>query len=92
MRRRPPTKQSGHKTGPQRIDGLTLGVREAAALIGVSEKTVRAQIARGQIPYRHRHRRIYFVRAELEDWLVAAPGVTVKQAVANAAARERGPR
>lgn len=77
--RRTPRKKSGHAAGPRRINGAALGVREAAAFLGVTEKSIRGRVARRRVPYRRDGGRILFLRAELEAWLDALPGVTLTE-------------
>lgn len=86
-KRTPPRKRSGQQTGPRKIDGLAVDVRGGGVLIGQTERAVYGMVARGLIPYRRRGGRIIFLRAELEAWLQALPGVTLEEAMRNQAAR-----
>ena len=70
------------------VNGLLLGVPEASALIGNSERSVRALVATGVIPYRKLGGRVVFRRAELEKWIENLPGLTLKDADANRNARQ----
>jgi hypothetical protein len=79
----PPKKTRGQGTGPRRIDGITLCVRSAAALIGCTEKTLRGHVARQLIPFRRLGGRIIFIRAELEGFLTTLPGVSLDEAKSN---------
>jgi excisionase family DNA binding protein len=69
------------------VNGLLLGVREAAALIGNSERSLRALIAQGVVPARRFAGRIVFRRAELEKWIENLPGLSLKDAELNRKAR-----
>ena len=51
-----------------------LGVTECAALLGTTEKALRARIDRRQLPFRRLGRRIIFFRSELLSYLDALPG------------------
>lgn len=84
---RPPKKQPGQGTGRRTLNGLVLDVRSGAAFIGISEKAIRGKVARGVIPYRRLGGRIIFLKAELEGWLAALPGVTFAEAKVNSEAR-----
>ena len=79
----PPKRRPGQGCGPRRIDGLALGVREAAVLTGESEKSLYGQVSRRTIPFRRKSGRIVFLRAELEQWLSALPGCTIDEAMKN---------
>jgi hypothetical protein len=75
-------------TGPRRIDGLALGVREAAVFLGTTEKTLRGLIARQLVPFHRLSSRIILLRSELESSLADLPGCTPDQARANGEARQ----
>jgi excisionase family DNA binding protein len=67
-----------------------LDVAGAAKLLGVSEKAVRARVARRQIPFRRLGARIIFRHSELIEFLTKLEGVGVGEALANATeARDR---
>ena len=70
------------------ISGLLLGVSEASALIGNSERSLRALIAQGVIPYLKLCGRVVFRRVELEKWIENLAGVSLKDAEANRKARQ----
>lgn len=72
---KPPQRKVGQGRGHRPINGLLLGVREAAKFLGYTEKSLRTRIARGRIPYRREGGRIVFVRAELDRWVDSLPGV-----------------
>jgi hypothetical protein len=87
MRRPPPKKRAGVPTGPRRLDALRLDVSTVARDFGGTEKGVRAQVARGMLPY-HRHgSRIFFLRSELDAYFARLPGVSVDEALKNVRAR-----
>jgi len=69
------------------VDGVLLGVPEASRLLGNSERSLRALIANGVVPFRRLAGRIVFRRSELEKWIENLPGVTLKDAEANRKAR-----
>jgi excisionase family DNA binding protein len=58
-----------------------------ASYLGVSEKAIRAQVARGVIPYRRLGGRVVFVVADIDAYLSQLPGVSPSEALANLAAR-----
>ncbi len=57
----------------------------AAGLLGVTEKWVRARVARRTLPYRKLTGRVVFIRHEILAFLDGLPGTTVTEALANAA-------
>jgi excisionase family DNA binding protein len=59
---------------------LLLDVRNAALLIGCSEKSIRARISRKILPHRKLGKRVLFVREELEQFIRDLPGVTIEEA------------
>lgn len=70
------------------LNGALLGVPEAAVFLGSSERSLRWHVARGLVPYRKLGARIVFRRAELESFVEALPGVTLKDARHNAQRRK----
>jgi excisionase family DNA binding protein len=62
-------------------------VAEAAHLLGLSDKAVRARAARHQLPFRRLGARILFPREELLDFLNKLDGVSLGEALANATRR-----
>ena len=58
-----------------------LTVVRTAELLGCTTKAVRQRIARGELPHRRWGRRILIPAAELEEFLEALPGQSVRQAV-----------
>lgn len=91
MKQRPPIKRAGTATGRRRFDGATKDIAGLAARMGVTEKALRAQVARGLIPYRRFGGRIIFLADEVDAFLRQLPGVTLDQALANVAARAGEP-
>jgi hypothetical protein len=81
-------KQEGDEPVWHTINRLALDVRSAAALVGTTEKTLRAMIDRRLVPFRRLNSRIIFLRAELQQWLSTLDGCNVDEAQANMAARK----
>ncbi len=71
------------------INGQLLDVATAAELLGVSQRSLRARVARGLVPYRKLDCRVVFRRDELEKFIQNLPGVTIEEARANAAMRNQ---
>ncbi len=88
MRLAPPKKQAGHATGARRINGALKDLASLAAQLGVTDKKLRGDVARGLIPYRRHGGRIIFVEQEVLDFFLRLPGVTVSEALANQAVRQ----
>jgi hypothetical protein len=78
-----------HQHGPRRFNGELLDIASASQLLGCSEKSLRARVARQCVPFRRFSGRIVFRRIELEQFIEQLPGVTVQQAQANLAARHK---
>lgn len=83
----PPKKQKGKPTGRRRFDGTVKDIAGEALDLGITEKALRSQVARGKIPYRRLGGRIVFLADEVHDFLRQLPGVTAAEALANVAAR-----
>jgi hypothetical protein len=66
---------------------LLLDVRTAAQLIGCTEKSLRARVARHVVPYKKLGKRIVFVREEILEFIRSLDGVTLAEARANQEAR-----
>lgn len=71
----------------KKFDGAVLDVSTAACLTGMSEKTIRARVARRCLPFRRFGGRIVFLRSELEQFLQGLPGCDLNEAAENAGAR-----
>ncbi|HUF93616.1 MAG TPA: helix-turn-helix domain-containing protein [Candidatus Limnocylindria bacterium] len=65
-----------------------IDVATVAAMLGTTEKAIRARVARRCIPFRRLGARIVFNRAELLDFLEKLEGVGVGEALANVAGRQ----
>ena len=61
-----------------------LDVKNAARLLGLTEKAVRARVARRQVPFRRLGGRVLFNRHELGQWLEKLDGCGVGEALTNA--------
>jgi excisionase family DNA binding protein len=66
-----------------------LTVPGAAALLGISEKALRARVARRSVPFRRLGRRIVFMESELAEFVRSLDGVRVDEAIANIARTSR---
>ena len=76
----------------RRFRGEVLDVPAVAERLGVTQKLVRARIARGLLPHRRYSGRIVVLAAELERFLAALPGVSAEQALVNVSARTEAAR
>jgi hypothetical protein len=79
---RGPTK--GKTRRAERPAGQWTDVKGATTILGLTEKSVRARVARRQLPFRRDRGRITFNRAELVDFLAKLDGVGVGEALLNA--------
>ena len=86
-RRPPPRKPAGVPSGRRRFDGAIKDIAGEALELGISEKAIRSQVARGLIPHRRLGGRIVFLADEVAAFLRQLPGVTAEQALENVAAR-----
>lgn len=87
MRMLPPKKRAGHPTGARRLNGALKDIATMAAQLGVSQKKLRGDVARGRLPFHRFGGRIVFVEAEVLEFFRRLPGVTVSDALASHAAR-----
>ncbi len=71
------------KPRSRRLDGELLDVAGAAALLGCSQKMLRARVARQLVPFRKWSGRVLFVKSELLMFLSQLDGCSVEQALAN---------
>lgn len=78
------------KTLPRRIDGLLLDVASAAALLGMTDRALRARVARRVVPFRKLGGRVLFRRDELIEFFRRLDGCNLDQALANIQARKGG--
>jgi hypothetical protein len=83
----PPRKKKGQQIGPRRFDGDLRDIATQADLLGVTQKQLRSQVARGLIPFRRLGRRIVFRVEEISAFLDGLPGVSPAEALLNIAAR-----
>jgi len=60
---------------------LRLNLKEAAEALGMTDKALRAEVARRRVPYQQRvpGSKIYFIVSELEEWLRRCRGVSVEE-------------
>jgi len=63
--------------------GVLLSVSRAAALLGVTERSVRARVMRRTLPFRKVGSRVMFVASELELFLGSLPGCDAAEAARN---------
>lgn len=85
----PPRKKAGQARGRRSINGsLFMGIAELAAERGGTEKSIRAKVARGQLPYFKDGGRIKFLRADIERFYAAKRVLSVEQALENCGAGE----
>ena len=65
------------------FDGALMGVPEAAAYLGCTQRALWRQIANGKMPARKFGGHVVFRKAELEKFLEHLPGLTLAQAKQN---------
>lgn len=90
IRPNPQKKRPGQGIGPRVVNGLLLDLRSASALLGFTEKALRAHVARRIVPFRRCGGRIYFTRLELEAWCASLAGCTPDEARGNMETRYDG--
>jgi len=66
------------------VNGALLGVPEAAAYLGGSERWFRRIVAKGIVPLKREGRNIYFKREWLDEFIDDLPGISPRQARFNA--------
>lgn len=71
-------------TGPDVLD-----VSGCAALLGTTEKAIRARVDRRQLPFRRLGGRIIFLRSELMAFLDALPGCRPTETLLDETAQSR---
>ena len=86
----PPKKETVKKRGPRVFNGVLWDIATGAKALGVSEKTLRNQIARGLVPHRRLAGRIVLLAEECHEFLRRLPGVNAEEALANVAKRNGG--
>jgi len=62
------------------LNGALLGVPEAAAYLGGSERWLRRLVAKGLVPLKRNGRNIFFKREWLDEFIDDLPGITPRQA------------
>ena len=82
-RQPPPKRQPGQGVGPRTANGVLLDLRSAAAWLGLSQKSLRAHVARRIVPFRRCGGRIYFLKPELEAWCGSLAGCPLDEARQN---------
>jgi len=60
-----------------------MDVNSSASFLGLSERALRARVARNQVPYRKLGGRIVFVKSELEAFMASLNGVSLDEALGN---------
>lgn len=64
----------------RKIAGVLLDVKSAAEFLGGSERWLRRLLERGVVPCKRIGRNVYFKRSELEEFVTALPGISVREA------------
>jgi predicted DNA-binding transcriptional regulator AlpA len=62
------------------VNGALLDVRAASQFLGGTERWLRRLLERGVVPCRRIGRNVFFKRSELEEFVDALPGISVRQA------------
>ncbi len=75
------TKGSRERREPRAFQGEILDVASAAVFLGISEKSLRARVARRMIPFRRWGGRVCFLRSELLEFLHSLDGCRVDEAL-----------
>lgn len=84
----PPKKRAGQGRGHRKTNGALLDVRTGTAFLGGTEKQTRGLVARRLIPFRRLGGRIFFIKAELEEFIRKLDGCPLDEATENLRARE----
>ena len=87
-RRKPPPKKTGQGKGPRSFRGNLLDVAGLAEEQGMTQKTIRARVDRGLLPYRKWGGRIVFIRSEIEEFFQNLPGRSADEALRNQVERQ----
>lgn len=85
------TKDNHARRKSQPLPGEILDVSAAAVFLGISEKGLRARVARRMIPFKRWGGRVCFLRAELLDFLRSLDGCRVDEALQNGRERSLNP-
>jgi hypothetical protein len=73
------------------FQGEILDVTSAASFLGISEKSLRARVARRMIPFKRWGGRVCFLRGELLDFLRSLEGCRIDEALQNGRERSSDP-
>jgi hypothetical protein len=85
------TKASREQRKTQTFQGEILDVSSAAKFLGISEKSLRARVARRMIPFKRWGGRVCFLRGELLDFLRNLDGCRIDEALQNGRERSSDP-
>ena len=85
------TKDNHGRRKTQTLPGEILDVSAAAVFLGISEKGLRARVARRMIPFKRWGGRVCFLRGELLDFLRSLDGCRVDEALQNGRERSSDP-
>jgi hypothetical protein len=85
------TKDNHARRKSETLPGEILDVSAAAAFLGISEKGLRARVARRMIPFKRWGGRVCFLRGELLDFLRSLDGCRVDEALQNGRERSSDP-
>ena len=72
------------------MKGEGMSLKDGAAFLGLSEKTLRRRIDRKLVPHRKVGRSILLWKSELEEWRQQLPGCDPAQALQNSRNRNGG--
>lgn len=75
---------------PQKQAEEVLSVSQAARFLNLSVSTLYGKVSRREVPVSKRGKRLYFRRAELEEWIKAGRRQTVDELREQAHLRKRG--
>ncbi len=85
------TKASREQRKAQTFQGEILDVSSTAKFLGISEKSLRARVARRMIPFKRWGGRVCFLRGELLDFLRNLDGCRIDEALQNGRERSSDP-
>lgn len=85
------TKDNRGQSKSQTLPGEILDVSAAALFLGITEKGLRARVARRMIPFKRWGGRVCFLRGELLDFLRSLDGCRVDEALQNGRERSSYP-
>ena len=72
-----------HSKAKKTINGALLDIAHGAAFLGVTQRALRARVARHQVPFRKMGGRVVFVRVELEEFVSSLDGCSITEALLN---------